>query len=1147
MVPAFLLLVFASSIWLSNHAMASPNNAVRLNETQAVGKQAEGTQQSEIVDVWRINFRRPPAGWQKNDFDDADWQQAFGGFGTHDTPGSRIGTVWGTNSIWLRKRFTIGKRPEVPALLIHHDEDADVFLNGTLIAKFEGFVSDYKVVPLEENAARSIRDGENLLAIHCRQTNGGQFIDAHLIDANAVPKLPKPQRSKKPFQSELITQWGETLDPASVWSEYPRPQMRRKKWTNLNGHWDYCVTAIEQKAPPEKWTGQILVPFSLESKLGGVEQLLDSTEALWYHRYFELKELPKGDLLLHFEAVDYACEVFVNGVSVGKHQGGNTPFSLPIHQSVRAGENDLVVRVVDETEGWQLRGKQTLNARGIWYTQVSGIWQTVWLEPVPKQAIRKLKIATDANSGMIEVSVHGSAPIHEPHHAHLKVRDGDRVIAEVSGSASQLRVNIKDAKLWSPDSPFLYDLEVTLVDAEGNELDRVESYTGIRTVGKQKDENGNWIFTLNGQPIFHWGPLDQGWWPDGLLTPPSDEAMRFDVDWLKKAGFNMIRKHIKVEPRRFYAYCDQIGMLVWQDHVSGGQNPPWTRLQPEPTDAQWPKEHHRQFMLELDRMVDSLENHPSIVVWVPFNEAWGQHQTVEVGNWMSKRDPSRLVNVASGGNFWPAGDIVDEHRYPDPGFPFEHDVNGRFNDYIKVIGEFGGHGYPVQGHLWDVNRRNWGYGGLPQTETEYKQRYVKSLDILNQLRGRGIAAGVYTQTTDVEGEINGLMTYDRKVIKIPATELSKLHQVLFNEVPADLQRAQSRQPAPPMNRESIEQGLKTHDRALHIKAGWIRDPYIVLGPDDAYYLTGTQPNVGDSREATDPYNLGLGERSIVGEQVRIWRSRDLIEWESLGQPFSVDDSRAFKNRKDKSRANRLIWAPELHWLGEKWALVHCPGPNSSLALTEGLEINGPWTQPLFPASNRKHDPSLFQDDDGTWFMLWQNTLLAPLSSDFARFTRDPVRIDPSGERLGPEGKPISRIGHEGATMRKIGGKYIHFGTAWSTDQGRKGSYNLYYCTADRITGPYGERRFVGRFLGHGTPFQDREGKWWCTAFFNANVPPLSREGIQQRDLGDDAQTINEQGVTLVPLEVKIQDDGDVLIRAKDPDYASPGPDESQAF
>ncbi len=262
---------------------------------------------------------------------------------------------------------------------------------------------------------------------------------------------------------------------------------------------------------------------------------------------------------------------------------------------------------------------------------------------------------------------------------------------------------------------------------------------------------------------------------------PSDEAMLFDIEWLKKAGFNMIRKHIKVEPRRYYYHCDRLGMMVWQDQVSAGNNPKWTRLQPNPEDANWPDKDHEQFMTELERMVDTLENHPSIVVWVPFNEAWGQHRTMEVGKWMVDRDPSRLVNVASGGNFWPVGDIVDHHEYPHPKFPFDLGSNGRFEPFIKVMGEFGGHGFPVKQHLWDADRRNWGYGDLPQNKAEYKERYVTSLKRLNDLKRRGIAAGVYTQTTDVEGEINGLMTYDRKVIKIPAAELAELHKVLFAE------------------------------------------------------------------------------------------------------------------------------------------------------------------------------------------------------------------------------------------------------------------------------------------------------------------------------------------------------------------------------
>lgn len=312
-------------------------------------------------------------------------------------------------------------------------------------------------------------------------------------------------------------------------------------------------------------------------------------------------------------------------------------------------------------------------------------------------------------------------------------------------------------------------------------VDSVASYAGIRTVGKAKDAQGHLRFTLNGETLFHWGPLDQGWWPDGLLTPPSEEAMVFEIDWLKRAGFNMIRKHIKVEPRLYYYHCDRLGIMVWQDHVSGGKGAKWTFLKPDPVDAEWPDEHHVQFMLELARMINTLESHPSIVCWVPFNEAWGQHRTLEVGKWVVQRDPTRLVNIASGGNFWPVGDVVDAHRYPHPGFPFDQGQGGRFDGFIKVVGEFGGHGYPVKGHLWDADRDNWGYGGLPKSEEEYKERVATSIRMLNELRTQGIAGGVYTQTTDVEGEINGLITYDRKKIKIPAEQLAELTRVLFGK------------------------------------------------------------------------------------------------------------------------------------------------------------------------------------------------------------------------------------------------------------------------------------------------------------------------------------------------------------------------------
>lgn len=1114
----------------------------------------------EIVDEWRYTLRRPAEGWRQAKFDDAAWKEGSGGFGTRGTPGARIGTTWATNSIWLRKSFELESVPANPALLIHHDEDAEVYINGMQVAKVTGYQSKYIVVPLGPAKRSALNAGQNTMAVHCKQTAGGQFIDVHFIDADNVPKLPKPKRSTKPFLSELITKWGSEVTPENAWTEYPRPRVKRENWTNLNGNWDYAVTPIESKQTPAVWDGKILVPYCLESKLGGVQRLLDAKEALWYRRTFSLEKKWAGrNWLLNFEAVDYRCEVFVNGRSVGTHVGGNDPFTFDISEAIKEGENELVVRVEDATEAFQLRGKQVINARGIWYTQVSGIWQTVWLEEVPEDHIDDLKISTSAEYGTITVETRSKTQ----REIDVVIKDGEKIVARRRGG-KKITISIPNAKLWTPSNPHLYDVVVALLDDKEQNIDLVQSYAGIRDVGKVKDAGGHWRFTLNGEIIFHWGPLDQGWWPDGLLTPPSDEAMQFDIQWLKDAGFNMIRKHIKVEPRRYYYHCDRLGMMVWQDQVSGGVGnkawPKWTRLQPNPVDAQWPANQHKQFMLELDRMITSLESHPSIVSWVPFNERWGQHQTMKIGKWTVERDPSRIVNVASGGNFWPVGDVVDEHRYPHPGFPFDLNTDGRFDDYIKVMGEFGGHGYPVQGHLWDANRRNWGYGDIPKSKAEYKDRYVTSLKNLNELRGKGIAAGVYTQTTDVEGEINGLMTYDRKVIKIPAKELSQLHQVFFTETPQQAAKADQfkkeafievpteRKPGPVMNAETIRAGLKSHDGALYIKAGWIRDPYITIGPDEYYYLTGTQPREGDPRESENPYNIGLGDASIVGHQVRLWRSKDLIDWESLGSIFSVDDTmKALKARDGKKLKKRYIWAPEVHWLADKnrWALVHCPKVHSSLALTNGQDLKGPWTHPMNGKMGPRHDPSIFTDDDGKRYLLWGNTFVAQLSDDMQSYITEPVRIDPSGTRPGPDGKPINRIGHEGATMIKVGDKYVHLGTAWSTDQGRKGSYNLYYCVADSITGPYGPRKFAGRFLGHGTPFKNRNGKWWCTAFFNANVPPESPKGIQQRDIGDNARTINEQGVTIVPLDVRILDNGEVYIRAKDPAYGTPGPDEAQ--
>lgn len=594
-----------------------------------------------------------------------------------------------------------------------------------------------------------------------------------LVPENAIAQEAE---QPSPYKTALVTRWGEGVTAENAWQEYPRPMMVREQWQNLNGLWNYAITGKEETEAPEGNDGKILVPFSIESRLSGVQRLLQPEEALWYKKTIVLNPASGKRILLHFEAVDYDCELRVNDVVQGRHRGG-TPFYFDITDAVKEGDNELLLRVEDATDTWQIRGKQVLEPRGIWYTRVSGIWQTVWLEEVPEKYIADLQLTTDAAEGTIHLvgTVAGAAG---DALLSVSVRHGEDIIASGTGPASGITIPVHNPILWTPDTPHLYPLEIALLSDSGEVVDRVSSYAGIRSVGKIRDDNGHLRFTLNGETIFHWGPLDQGWWPDGLLTPPSDEAMRWDIEFLKRAGFNMIRKHIKMEPRRYYYHCDQLGMLVWQDQPSAGHGPKWTFLKEDPKDAEWPDEHHQQYMVELEGMINSLKNHPSIVVWVPFNEAWGQHRTMEIGEWTVARDPSRQVNIASGGNFWPVGDIVDFHKYPDPGFPFDEE---RYHEFIKVVGEFGGHGYPVKGHLWNPDQENWGYGKLPKNKEEYEERYRRTLQGLNELRQAGISAGVYTQTTDVEIEINGLLSYDRAVEKIPAEELYTLSRILFED------------------------------------------------------------------------------------------------------------------------------------------------------------------------------------------------------------------------------------------------------------------------------------------------------------------------------------------------------------------------------
>lgn len=557
----------------------------------------------------------------------------------------------------------------------------------------------------------------------------------------------------KPVDGTLKTRWAAKVDPKSPHPEYPRPQLVREKWTNLNGLWEYAIRPKDE-GQPAKFDGEILVPYPVESALSGVRKPVSPEERLWYRRTVKVARPVDGSrLLLHFGAVDWDATVYVNGEEVGRHKGGFDPFTFDVTDSLKDSDSqEIVVSVQDPTdEGSQPRGKQVLKPHGIYYTANTGIWQTVWLEPVPERRVESLKIVPDIDAG--EVRVSAKLSVNDPDATvRVKVSDGDKTIGEAVGRPnSVIAIKIDEPKLWSPDDPFLYDLKV---DVEGDE---VGSYFGMRKIAMGKDEAGVNRLLLNGKALFQYGPLDQGWWPDGLLTAPTDEALKFDVEETKRLGFNMIRKHVKVEPARWYYHCDKIGVLVWQDMPSANNK----------TD-----ESRKQFELEYQRMIDFLHNHPSIVMWVPFNEAWGQYDTERIVGWTKKYDPTRLVNNTSGWTDKFVGDVNDMHNYPGPGTPPLEP------ERAAVLGEFGGLGLPLKGHL-EFEKDNWGYRTYAD-KAELTKAYLDLVARLRVLSATGLCAGVYTQTTDVEIEVNGLLTYDREVLKLPAEEIAKAHAGLYN-------------------------------------------------------------------------------------------------------------------------------------------------------------------------------------------------------------------------------------------------------------------------------------------------------------------------------------------------------------------------------
>lgn len=573
----------------------------------------------------------------------------------------------------------------------------------------------------------------------------------------------------KPVDGRIMTEWAAKIDVEKVLPEYPRPIMERTDWMNLNGIWNYAITPVGQTMP-QGYDGQILVPFAVESSLSGVGKSLGEKNELWYQRKFSIPSKWKGyKILLHFGAVDWKADVWVNQVKVGQHTGGFTPFSFDITPALQNGENELVVKVWDPTDkGPQPRGKQVGKPGGIWYTPVSGIWQTVWLEPVPIQSIVNIKTTPDIdmNKLMVEIMT-DQQKISD--RLEVKVLEGGQMVAAGS-SLNGVPVEVvmpSDVKWWSPDSPFLYDLEINLYS--GNKLiDQVKSYAAMRKYSTKRDKNGIVRLQLNNKDLFQFGLLDQGWWPDGLYTAPSDEALLYDIQKTKDFGYNMIRKHIKVEPARWYTHCDRLGVIVWQDMPSGDKNPEWQNLKYfEGTELKRSARSEAVFRKEWKEIIGCLYSYPCIGTWVPFNEAWGQFKTLEIAEWTKQYDPSRLVNPASGGNHYTCGDMLDLHNYPGPEM-YLYDAQR-----ATVLGEYGGIGLVLKNHLWEPNR-NWGYIQFG-TSKEATDEYLKYADMLKEMIARGFSAAVYTQTTDVEIEVNGLITYDRKVIKLDEQKLKRVN------------------------------------------------------------------------------------------------------------------------------------------------------------------------------------------------------------------------------------------------------------------------------------------------------------------------------------------------------------------------------------
>jgi hypothetical protein len=670
-----------------------------------------------------------------------------------------------------------------------------------------------------------------------------------------------------PRPAPLMTRWAADVKPDSPLPEYPRPQLVREDWLNLNGLWDYAIRPAAESTPPQAWDGKILVPFPVESSLSGVMKQVGPDQALWYRRSVAIpreKTWADKNVLLNFGAVDWETTVWVNSVKVGDHKGGYDPFSFDVTEAVRQRKRDndeIILRVWDGSDiGYQARGKQVRKPGGIFYTPTTGVWQTVWLEPVAKSYVTSVSTRTvELRSGTVEITV-GSRTLQLRGQlareiviidgterkviSNSKIDAADPDAPDSKARSQTLSATVGGLKrTWSPDDPNLYGIEVTITE-DGKPIDRVTSYFALRTISLGKDDRGINRLMLNGKFVFQYGPLDQGFWPDGLYTAPTDEALKFDIEVTRKYGFNMIRKHVKVEPARWYYWCDKLGLLVWQDMPSGDRF-----INPNDPDIQRSAESAAQFEAEWKAIIDALRPFPCIVMWVPFNEGWGQFDTARIVELTRRYDPTRLVNNASGWTDRNVGDVHDLHIYPGPGSPQPTDTRA------AVLGEFGGLGLPLEGHTWQ-GKENWGYRSFPD-QSSLTTAYLDLVEHLRPLIGSpGLSAAVYTQTTDVETEVNGLMTYDRKVMKIPVDIAAKAHRMLYLPPPQVTFLAPTSQAAAQQWR------------------------FTVMPPADGWQKS----EFDDSMWKRAPG--GFGERSTPGSVVRTdWKTNDI--W--LRRPFEMTE------------------------------------------------------------------------------------------------------------------------------------------------------------------------------------------------------------------------------------------------------------------